>query len=99
MVRSGVKFADGDGTVSAHSLGAMCLEGWRQPRYNPGGVKVMTHEIAHDPQPMDLRGGSTTGDHVDILGSFLVNEIVLKVAAGLGSEVEESFFSKAKGEL
>lgn len=93
QVRSGVKFSDGDGTVSVHSLGAMCVEGWKRPRYNPAGIKVYTHEIAHEPEPLDLRGGSTTGDHVDILGSFRVNEIVLRVAAGLGHTVNESFFS------
>jgi phospholipid:diacylglycerol acyltransferase len=97
MVRSGVRFSDGDGTVSAHSLGAMCLEGWKQKRYNPAGIKVYTHEMAHEPEPLDLRGGRTTGDHVDILGSSKVNEIVLRVAAGRGDTVNETFFSKAKG--
>lgn len=29
--------ADGDGTVSLLSLGAMCEEGWKRKRYNPGG--------------------------------------------------------------
>lgn len=98
IVRSGVKFSDGDGTVSALSLGAMCLEGWKQPRYNPAGIKVLTHEMAHEPEPMDLRGGRTTGDHVDILGSFAVNEIVLRVAAGRGDTVRPTSFSKAEGE-
>lgn len=98
VVRSGVRFSDGDGTVSAHSLGAMCLEGWKNKRYNPGGIKVLTHEMAHEPEPMDLRGGRTTGDHVDILGSFAVNEIVLRVAGGRGETVKETIFSKAKGE-
>ncbi|UZJ56317.1 hypothetical protein CBS101457_005637 [Exobasidium rhododendri] len=96
VVRSGVRFSDGDGTVSALSLGAMCLEGWKKKRYNPGNIKVLTHEISHEPEAMDLRGGRTTGDHVDILGSFIVNEIVLKVAGGRGHTVNETFFSKAR---
>lgn len=96
QLRSGVKFSDGDGTVSVQSLGAMCIEGWKRKRYNPSQIKVFTHEIAHEPEPLDLRGGRTTGDHVDILGSFAVNEIVLRVAAGQGHSVNESFFSNAR---
>lgn len=96
MVRSGVKFSDGDGTVSAHSLGAMCLEGWKQKRYNPAGIEVKVHEMAHEPEKLDLRGGRTTGDHVDILGSFAVNEIVLRVAAGRSDTVRETFYSQAR---
>jgi phospholipid:diacylglycerol acyltransferase len=96
QIRSGVKFSDGDGTVSTHSLGAMCIEGWKRKRYNPANIKVFTHEIAHEPEPLDLRGGKTTGDHVDILGSFAVNEIVLRVAAGMGNTVNESFFSQER---
>lgn len=99
QVRSGVKFSDGDGTVSVHSLGAMCIEGWKRKRYNPANIKVTTHEIPHDPNPLDLRGGQTTGDHVDILGSSRVNELVLRVASGQGDALEDAFFSHAKGEL
>lgn len=98
MVRSGVKFSDGDGTVSVHSLGAMCTEGWKRKRYNPAGIRVYTHEILHEPIPLDLRGGDKTGDHVDILGSRRVNEIVLRVAAGQGGQLDESFHSQARGE-
>jgi len=41
----------------------------QRKKYNPGGVKVVTHEILHSPMAFDPRGGPTTADHVDILGS------------------------------
>ena len=39
------------------------------------------------------RGGANTSDHVDILGSTALSEIILKVAAGAGDEIEDSFVS------
>lgn len=44
-VRNGVKMGEGDGTVSLLSLGAMCVEGWKRKRWNPGGVKIITTEV------------------------------------------------------
>lgn len=58
-VRSGCKMGDGDGTVSLLSLGAMCQEGWKYPNWNPAGIKVITHELNHEPEAMDLRGGES----------------------------------------
>ena len=31
--------------MSLLSLGAMCAEGWKRPRWNPGGVKIVTTEV------------------------------------------------------
>lgn len=42
------------------------------------------------------RGGANTSEHVDILGSTPLNEIILKVATGVGHEVEEHFVSDIK---
>lgn len=39
------------------------------------------------------RGGANTSDHVDILGSTGLNEIILKVATGVGDEIEDTFVS------
>ena len=39
------------------------------------------------------RGGANTSDHVDILGSTALNEIILKVATGIGHEIEEEIVS------
>lgn len=40
-----MKLGEGDGTVSLLSLGAMCAEGWKRKRWNPGGIKVVTVEV------------------------------------------------------
>ena len=49
--------------------------------------------MAHKPEEFDLRGGATTADHIDILGSSALNEIVLKVAAGYSDDIEDHFVS------
>ncbi|CDZ96443.1 phospholipid:diacylglycerol acyltransferase [Phaffia rhodozyma] len=95
-VRNGVKFGEGDGTVPLLSLGAMCVEGWKRKEWNPAGIKVVTREQAHLPEALDLRGGATTGEHVDILGSEMVNEAVGRIAAGRGHELEDLFVSNIR---
>ncbi|KIK61203.1 hypothetical protein GYMLUDRAFT_43281 [Collybiopsis luxurians FD-317 M1] len=92
-VRNGVKMGEGDGTVSLISLGAMCVEGWKRKRWNPSRINVTVVELPHRPVPSMPRGGANTSDHVDVLGSTAVNEIILKVATGVGHEVQESFVS------
>lgn len=42
QVKKGVKFGEGDGTVPLLSLGAMCVRGWKDPKWNPAGIKVVT---------------------------------------------------------
>lgn len=42
------------------------------------------------------RGGANTSDHVDILGSTTLNEIIVKVATGAGNEIEEAFVSNIR---
>jgi phospholipid:diacylglycerol acyltransferase len=42
------------------------------------------------------RGGANTSDHVDILGSTGLSEIILKVATGVGHEIEDSFVSNIR---
>lgn len=61
--------------------------------YNPGKVKVITHEIKHDPVAFDPRGGPTTADHVDILGSSELNEAILNIAAGREDLVGDQLIS------
>lgn len=95
-VRNGVKMGEGDGTVSLLSLGAMCAEGWKRPRWNPGGIQVTTVELPHQPAPNIPRGGANTSDHVDILGSTGLNELILKVVTGAGHEVEDRFVSRIR---
>lgn len=82
-VRSGVKFGDGDGTIPVISLGGMCVKGWKgKTPWNPAGIEVVTQEYLHNPDGLDLRGGATTAEHIDILGSKSLNDAILRIAAG-----------------
>jgi phospholipid:diacylglycerol acyltransferase len=117
QVRNGVKFGEGDGTVSLLSLGAMCVEGWKRKRWNPAGIKITTVEVCvlmlkvpvltssaskpgrqlpHKPEITLPRGGANTSDHVDVLGSNALNEIILKVATGAGEEVRDNYVSRIR---
>ncbi|KAK7048151.1 Phospholipid:diacylglycerol acyltransferase [Favolaschia claudopus] len=96
IVRNGVKMGEGDGTVSLVSLGAMCVEGWARKRWNPAGIKVTTVELPHRPVATMPRGGANTSEHIDILGSTGLNELVLKVATGVGHEITDSFVSNIR---
>lgn len=95
-VRNGIGIGEGDGTVSLLSLGAMCVEGWKRSRWNPAGIKISTVELPHRPDPAIPRGGAETSDHVDILGSTELNEIILKVAAGAGHEIRDTYVSNIR---
>lgn len=53
----------------------------------------MTREQSHLPDALDLRGGKTTGDHIDLLGSSQINDAVGRIAAGRGHELEDVFVS------
>ncbi|TID22114.1 Phospholipid:diacylglycerol acyltransferase [Venturia nashicola] len=89
----GVVMGEGDGTVNILSAGYMCTKGWKLKRYNPAGVKIITHEMAHDPDKYSPRGGPNTADHVDILGRSSLNDLILKVAGGKGDLVNEKIES------
>ncbi|KAF4567493.1 hypothetical protein EYR36_011115 [Pleurotus pulmonarius] len=95
-VINGVKMGEGDGTVSLLSLGAMCVEGWKRERWNPAGIPITTVELPHQPVASIPRGGANTSDHVDVLGSTGLNEIILKVATGVGHEVKDNFVSNIR---
>lgn len=49
--------------------------------------------MPHRPIATIPRGGANTSDHVDILGSTRLNEIILSVAGGAGEEIQDSFVS------
>lgn len=94
-VDHGVIFGEGDGTVNLLSTGYMCSKGWRNiKRYNPARVKVTTYEMPHEPDRFSPRGGPNTGDHVDILGRSSLNDLILRVAAGRGDEIEDTYKSR-----
>ena len=94
-VDHGVVFGEGDGTVNLLSTGYMCNKGWKSiKRYNPAGVKITTYEMPHEPDRFSPRGGPNTGDHVDILGRSSLNDLILRVAAGRGGDIEERVVSR-----
>lgn len=92
-VDHGVILGEGDGTVNLLSTGYMCNKGWKMRRYNPANIKVTVVEMPHEPERFNLRGGPNTADHVDILGRQKLNELILKVAAGKGDEIEDFIVS------
>lgn len=86
--------SEGDGTVNLLSMGYMCNKGWKMKRYNPAGTKVVVREMMHEPDRFSPRGGPNTGDHVDILGRASLNELILRIAAGEGDDIEDEVTSK-----
>lgn len=89
-----VLMSDGDGTVSLLTH-YMCHK-WKEEGsvYNPGKSKVTIVEIKHEPDNFDIRGGSKTAEHVDILGSSFLNELLLKVASGHGDEIDDVYVTR-----
>ncbi|CAN6609815.1 phospholipid:diacylglycerol acyltransferase [Trichomonascus vanleenenianus] len=88
-----VVLGEGDGTISLLTH-TMCYR-WKEKdsKFNPGNSKVTVVEMLHQPDRLDIRGGAKTAEHVDILGRTELNELVLRVAAGKGDEIEEKLFS------
>lgn len=80
---------EGDGTVSLLTH-LMCYK-WQEKnsKFNPANSKVKIVEMLHQPDKFDLRGGAKTAEHVDILGRTELNELLLRVAAGHGGEIED----------
>ena len=63
-------------------------------RYNPASIKVKVYEMPHEPDRFSARGGPNTGDHVDILGRQSLNDMILRVAAGRGDDIENNVVSE-----
>ncbi|KAK7207484.1 Phospholipid:diacylglycerol acyltransferase [Myxozyma melibiosi] len=91
-----VIMGEGDGTVSLITH-AMCHK-WREEgsKFNPGGSRVRIVEMLHEPERFDPRGGEKSADHVDILGRAELNEMILRIAAGKGEEIEDRFVSRLR---
>ena len=53
-------------------------------------------KLPHQPLASIPRGGANTSDHVDILGSTGLNDIILQVATGVGDEIQDSFVSNIR---
>lgn len=94
--KQSVLMSDGDGTVSLLTH-FMCHK-WKEEGsvYNPGNSKVTVVEIKHEPDHFDIRGGSKTAEHVDILGSSFLNELLLRVASGHGDEIKDQYITRLR---
>ncbi|KAG0680431.1 hypothetical protein C6P40_000888 [Pichia californica] len=94
--KKSVLMSDGDGTVSLLTH-FMCHK-WKEDDsiYNPGHSKVTVVEIKHEPDAFDIRGGSKTAEHVDILGSSYLNELLLRVASGGGDVIEDNYITRLR---
>lgn len=95
-VNRGVVMGEGDGTVNLLSTGYMCNRGWRLRRYNPAAARVIVVEMPHEPERFNPRGGPRTADHVDILGRQNLNELILRVGAGRGNDIQDYVVSRIR---
>ncbi|KAH8819712.1 Lecithin:cholesterol acyltransferase [Xylogone sp. PMI_703] len=95
-VDRGIVMGEGDGTVNLLSVGYMCNKGWNFHRYNPAGIQIKVFEMPHEPDRFSPRGGPNTGDHVDILGRQNLNDMILRVAAGRGDEIQNNIVSNIR---
>jgi phospholipid:diacylglycerol acyltransferase len=53
-------------------------------------------QLPHQPTLTEPRGGANTSDHIDILGSTGLNELLVKVVTGHADEVKERFVSSVR---
>lgn len=83
-----VFLTDGDGTLPLLTH-AMCHKWKTSQALNPGNAQVKIVELKHEPDRFDIRGGAQTAEHVDVLGSAKLNELILKVVSGRDELVEE----------
>ncbi|KAI8380476.1 Lecithin:cholesterol acyltransferase-domain-containing protein [Choanephora cucurbitarum] len=99
-VETGVRFSDGDGTVPLLSLGYMCAPsgGWTKyaDLYNPGHSPVVLREYPNElsDSKLEVRGGSKTGDHVDILGNWEMTLDILQIVSNKGENVTQRIVSQ-----
>lgn len=88
----GFHLGPGDYSVPLHSLGLMCVKGWKDHARNPARVPCTTKEYQDKkPSTVSMRGGPASGDHIDLLGNQELLEDVLRLAAG--GEVEGRILS------
>jgi len=93
--QSGFYHGDGDYSVPVLSLGLMCIKGWQDERRNAARIPCTIKEYEDKPRTLlsggSIRGGPSSGDHIDLLGNEEALADVLRVASG--AEVEERIVS------
>lgn len=82
----GFFLGDGDYSCPILSLGAMCLKGWQDRQRNPAWIPCTVKEFRDVPSTLlktgSIRGGASSGDHIDLLGNDELLADVLTVASG-----------------
>jgi phospholipid:diacylglycerol acyltransferase len=94
----GVRYSDGDGSVSLLSLGYICADGWKRPEtgLNPSNLSVYTREYADVKQfQVDdpIRSGPGAADHIDILGNSLLKEDLLRIVTNFDPPNKDNIVS------
>mmetsp|Transcript_12738 Transcript_12738/g.30319 ORF Transcript_12738/g.30319 Transcript_12738/m.30319 type:complete len:232 (+) Transcript_12738:2-697(+) len=92
---AGFLLGDGDYSCPIPSLGFMCHKGWRNDARNPARIPCMIREYRDKSSNLvmtgSLRGGPSSGDHVDILGNVELLEDLLTLVSG--GSIEERVVS------
>mmetsp|Transcript_20131 Transcript_20131/g.28080 ORF Transcript_20131/g.28080 Transcript_20131/m.28080 type:complete len:192 (+) Transcript_20131:1772-2347(+) len=101
LVRNGIRYVDGDGSVPLISMGLMCAKAWRKGGpLNPKGTPILTKEYMDQSSPVLTdplaRSGPKSGEHVDIMGNHELLIDLLKIVSGNASSVEERIGSNIK---
>jgi len=83
---AGFHLGDGDYSCPVLSLGAMCAKGWQDARRNPARIPCTIKEYRDKPTTLltsgTIRGGASSGDHIDLLGNNELLSDVLTIASG-----------------
>ena len=83
---AGFLLGDGDYSCPVLSLGFMCLKGWNSEERNPARIPCTVREYKDKSGKSvisgSLRGGPSSGDHVDILGNVELLEDLLSLVSG-----------------
>ena len=83
---AGFLLGDGDYSCPVLSLGFMCTKGWRSEARNPARIPCTVREYkdksGKSMMTGSLRGGPSSGDHVDILGNVELLEDLISLVSG-----------------
>jgi len=83
---AGFYLGNGDYSCPILSLGGMCLKGWKDELRNIARIPCTIKEYRDKPTTLlssgTIRGGASSGDHIDLLGNDELLTDVLTIASG-----------------
>jgi len=95
---AGFYLANGDYSCPTQSLGLLCVKGWKNDRRNPARIPCQVREYQDKPTTLlstgSIRGGSASGDHIDLLGNEEMLSDVITIVTG--GDVQERILSDIK---